>query len=201
MRALGGGQRPTQLAVLLALAALAACQDAPPACPGRTTTVSVAAALPHTAAGVPLPAEAVGPAALTAADVRRGLCQTGAPEHPVVELTIAEAREAMLGGRLSCSGLVAAYRQRILQLDQRLQLNAVLALSPTAAAEAEAADGELAAGLANETAAAALPRLFCVPLLVKDNHDVLGLPTTAGRPGGGGRLPGEMVDIRIILMS
>lgn len=40
-------------------------------------------------------------------------------------------------------------------------------------------DAELAATLANGTTA--LPSLFCVPLLVKDNIDVAGMATTAGR--------------------
>ncbi len=64
--------------------------------------------------------------------VQGGLCQSGAPPVPVVELTIGQAHAAMLAGNLTCSQLVAAYLQRILAFDQPLQLNSIRALNPSA---------------------------------------------------------------------
>lgn len=76
------------------------------------------------------PPDSVGTAAVTLRDVQRGgLCQSGQPAVPVVERTIGEAHAAMLAGRLTCSGLVGAYLQRI---DARLGLNSIRAVNPGA---------------------------------------------------------------------
>ncbi|KAI7836709.1 hypothetical protein COHA_009485 [Chlorella ohadii] len=95
----------------------------------------------------------------------------------------------MLAGNLTCSQLVAAYLQRILAFDQPLQLNSIRALNPSAMERAKQLDAELAAMRANGTSA--LPSLFCVPLLVKDNIDVAGLATTAGSVSLSDNLPPE----------
>lgn len=171
------------LAASLALALALAASGQPPSdvAPGPPAPVqlpNVAAALVGPAAAVPV--EALGPAAATLSEVQLGACQLGAPPLPLVELTIAAARRALLSGALNCSQLVAAYAQRVLALDARLSLNAVRALHPGAAAAAAAADAALEAARGNATAAAALPPLLCVPVLVKDNFDVQGLATTAG---------------------
>ena len=71
-------------------------------------------------------------ASLCGTSSRGGLCQTGAPAIPVVELGIAQAHAAMLAGSLNCSALVAAYLQRIAAFDQRTQLNSIRALHPHA---------------------------------------------------------------------
>ena len=44
-------------------------------------------------------ADSVGPAAVTLAALEQGVCQTGKPVVPVVELTIAEAHAALLSGK------------------------------------------------------------------------------------------------------
>jgi Asp-tRNA(Asn)/Glu-tRNA(Gln) amidotransferase A subunit family amidase len=115
--------------------------------------------------------------AVTVAQAERGLCATGAPPLPMVELTIAQARAALLGGFLNCSALVLAHIQRIAAYNQPTQLNAVRAVHPGVLAAAAALDAQLAAARAG---GAPLPPLFCVPLLIKDNVDVVGLATTAG---------------------
>ena len=101
-------------------------------------------------------------------------------------------------GELTCSGLVLAYLQRITALDQATQLNAVRSIVPGALRRAEALDRELesrlAAGNGSSSAAApgaALPPLFCVPLLIKDNYDVAGAATTAGSAALQGNVPGS----------
>lgn len=131
--------------------------------------------------------DAVGPMSVSVAELDRGLCTTGAPPVPLVEITIARSQELFFSGDLNCSALVAAYIQRIAAFDGRTQLNAVRALNPAAATEAAQLDVRLvavrraaqAAGGA-PPAGAALPPLFCTPVLVKNNVDVAGVATTAG---------------------
>ena len=92
---------------------------------------------------------------------------------------MAQLRADLLAGRANCTGIVDAYIQRIKAYDGTTGLNAVRALAPGTRARAAELDRRLAAALAAGTQAS-LPPLFCVPLLVKDNIDVAGLPTTAG---------------------
>ena len=86
-------------------------------------------------------------------------------------LTIAELHGAMASGELTAAGLTLAYLERIDALDA--QLGSVLAVHPDALADAEASDAR--------RRAAGPPRpLEGIPVLVKDNVAVAGLPTTAG---------------------
>jgi len=86
-------------------------------------------------------------------------------------VTIAELHGAMASGQLTARALTLAYLERIDALDA--QLGSVLAVHPDALADAEASDARRRAG--------GTPRpLEGVPVLVKDNVAVAGLPTTAG---------------------
>ena len=81
--------------------------------------------------------------------------------------------------------------QRIQAFDQRLHLNSVRALAPNVRQAAAVLDKVLEDTLANASASdppaePQLPPLFCVPILVKDNYNVVGLATTAGQPHGAG---------------
>ncbi|KAK9832701.1 hypothetical protein WJX81_001352 [Elliptochloris bilobata] len=114
--------------------------------------------------------------AITVAGVR-GLCQVGAPRWPVVEATIAGMHQAMLEGKLNCTDLVQAYMQRIYSFDQQTSLNAVREVSATANDSAARMDIQLAQA---RRSGGALPPLFCVPVLVKDNIDTVGMVATAG---------------------
>lgn len=88
------------------------------------------------------------------------------------EGTVAQAQDAVAKGRLSCRRLVEGYLARIEAYDrQGPTLQSVLAVSPTALAEAAALD---------RVPKRSRGRLHCVPLLLKDNIDTAGLPTTAG---------------------
>jgi amidase len=100
------------------------------------------------------------------------------PEFPLAARTdpawtVSGLREAMAGDRLTATGLTRYCLDRIETLNPAL--HAVIAVSPDALAQAAASDQALAAGE---------PRgpLEGIPVLVKDNVQVAGLPTTAGSP-------------------
>jgi amidase len=90
-----------------------------------------------------------------------------------MELSIAQLHAAMSEGRLSSEQLTAWYLERIDRLDQRTGINAIVTLNPSALDDARALDARFARdgmqGL-----------LHGIPMLIKDNIDVAGLPTTAG---------------------
>ena len=92
----------------------------------------------------------------------------------VVEKTIPELQEAMRGGTITAVQLVDAYLARIDAYDRKgPRINSIIAINPKARDEAAALDRERAARG---------PRgpLHGVPLVIKDNIDMAGLPTTAG---------------------
>ena len=73
--------------------------------------------------------------------------------------------------RITSQSLVRAYEARIARINPKI--HAVIALNPRAMAEARASDARRAAGHP-------LGPLDGLPILVKDNIDIAGLPTTAG---------------------
>jgi Asp-tRNA(Asn)/Glu-tRNA(Gln) amidotransferase A subunit family amidase len=96
-----------------------------------------------------------------------------APAQDWQELSIADIMRGYQSGEISSEALTRYYLQRIQTLDQQTGVNAMVTLNPDALADAIAADQQRAAG--NGTGA-----LHGVPLLIKDNIDVKGLPTTGG---------------------
>jgi indoleacetamide hydrolase len=96
----------------------------------------------------------------------------GMPPDPT-QLTAAEAAAAVCTGRISSESLV---RTAIARARARTDLNAFVTLDePDALAAARAADARRASG------APCLP-LEGVPIVVKDNIQVAGLPATGGTP-------------------
>ena len=96
------------------------------------------------------------------------------PPFDVLERTIPELQAAMENGRVTSRQIVAQYLARIAAYDDRgPALNAMISLNGRALEEADALDRERAASG---------PRgpLHGIPVVVKDNFDVAGLPTTAG---------------------
>lgn len=97
-----------------------------------------------------------------------------APAAWLADIRIDQLQSRMARGETSARALVTAYRERIAALDDDgPRLNAVIALNPDALAEAEALDAERAAGRVRGP-------LHGIPVLLKDNIDATGMPTTAG---------------------
>jgi Asp-tRNA(Asn)/Glu-tRNA(Gln) amidotransferase A subunit family amidase len=86
---------------------------------------------------------------------------------------LCQALHWLASGRVSAGALMQAYLDAIAA--RNAELNAYVALNPGAQAEAQASDARRAAGK--------FGRLDGVPIAVKDNFDVAGLPTGCGLPG------------------
>lgn len=96
------------------------------------------------------------------------------PNVDVVELSASDARDRMAAGTLTSRALTQAYLDRIAQIDDAgPMLNAVIEISGTAIADAEALDAERKAGKVRGP-------LHGIPVLVKDNIDVVGMVNSAG---------------------
>ena len=92
---------------------------------------------------------------------------TGSPPAvDVVELSATDASARMAAGTLTSRALTEAYLERIRQIDDAgPTLNAVIEISPTAVADADALDAERKAGKVRSA-------LHGIPILIKDNIDV-----------------------------
>jgi amidase len=90
------------------------------------------------------------------------------------EPTIADIHAAIRSRNLTCRQLVQMYLDRIEAYDKKgPSLNAIIVVNPNALANADILDARSAnSGLVGP--------LHCVPMIIKDNYDILGFPTTAG---------------------
>src|SRR5579862_86313 len=91
----------------------------------------------------------------------------------VRETTIAETQAALRAGKVTCRGLVEAYRKRVLAYDQTTHLNSMILLNPDALKDADRLDAEF-------KRTHTMAPLTCVVVIVKDNYDTKGLQTTGG---------------------
>jgi amidase len=89
----------------------------------------------------------------------------------VTELTIAEIHRQLQQGELTCKQLVLTYIEKIEQINDKT--NAISYINPRALEIAKKLDDEFL-----ETGV--LRPLHGIPIIVKDNIDTKGLPTTAG---------------------
>ena len=106
-----------------------------------------------------------------------------AAQIEVTEASVTELQEAMTTGVATSAEITAAYLARIRAYDQAgAELNAVIRLNPSALAEAEALDRERALRG---------PRgpLHGIPVILKDNYDLAGMPSTAASLGLAGLMP------------
>ena len=103
-----------------------------------------------------------------------GVLPTGGSSFPVVEATISEIHQAMENGELTARQLVEAYLARIEAYDKHgPALNAIITVNPQARRQADDLDRAFAQrGLTGP--------LHGIPMIVKDNYDTVGLPTSAG---------------------
>jgi amidase len=96
------------------------------------------------------------------------------PSVDVVELSATEARDRMASGELTSEALTAAYLTRIAEVDDTgPKLSAVIEVNDQADEEARARDAERKAGTIRGP-------LHGIPVLIKDNIDVVGMVNSAG---------------------
>jgi amidase len=95
--------------------------------------------------------------------------------------TIPELQKLMNSHRINAVELTNFYLRRIRQLNP--ELNAVITVSPTALADARAADAARRNGDRRP--------LLGIPIIVKDNINTTGMPTTAGSWALAGSTPGD----------
>ena len=97
-----------------------------------------------------------------------------APAFRLEEATIADVHSAMKAGTLTCRALVSAYLARIAAYDkQGPAFNAIVMTNPNALAEADALDQRFKQG-------GLTGPLHCVPAIVKDNFETIGLQSAGG---------------------
>lgn len=100
-----------------------------------------------------------------------GLAISQTVQFDAREATISTVQTALFTGQNSCRDVVSAFIARIEAHNPKI--NAVISLNPGALHDADQLDLALRAG--NGTGS-----LFCIPILLKDNYDATGIPTTAG---------------------
>jgi len=105
--------------------------------------------------------------------------QTQPPPSPpapfrIEETTIAQIHDAMRTGQLTCRALVDGYLRRIEAYDKNgPALNAIVVVNPDARREADELDRRFAQG-------GLTGPLHCIPTIVKDNFETIGLQSAAG---------------------
>jgi amidase len=96
------------------------------------------------------------------------------PRFPIEETTIAAIHAAMTAGQLTCRGLVEQYLRRIEAYDKNgPAINTIVQINPKALDEADALDRRRQQG-------APMAPLHCIPAIVKDNFETIGLQSAAG---------------------
>lgn len=110
--------------------------------------------------------------ALTAACVTPDEDLAGTAERdPVVNVPLHQLSEDLAANRIYSIEITQAYIDRIEAMDG--ELNSVIAIAPDALVQAAASDTRRASGQS-------LGPLDGIPILLKDNLDAVGMPTTAG---------------------
>ncbi len=104
-------------------------------------------------------------------------------EFEIAEASILELQRALEEGRVTSRQLVDLYLDRVAAYDVAgPELNTITRLNPMAGDEADALDRERAAGTVRGP-------LHGIPVLMKDNYDVAGMPTTGSSLALSGLMP------------
>ena len=110
----------------------------------------------------------------------RGAGGVQAPQAPapapfrIEEATIAQIHAAMKAGQITCRALVEQYLRRIDAYDKNgPALNAIVVVNPDALKQADDQDRRFAQG-------GITGPLHCIPAIVKDNFETIGLQSAAG---------------------
>lgn len=111
---------------------------------------------------------------LVALLVAPALSAQAPPPFEVEEATIAQIHAALRAKTITCRGLVEQYLRRIDAYDKNgPAVNAIILTNPDALRQADGMDRRLAGNLL-------MPPLFCVPMIVKDNFETVGLQSANG---------------------
>lgn len=95
-------------------------------------------------------------------------------QFELMEASVMDIQNAMNAGKLTSVGLVTKYLARIDKYDQKgPEIKAILSVNPKALEEAAALDKE-------RSEKGARGPLHGIPVIVKDNFNTIGMPTTAG---------------------
>jgi amidase len=114
------------------------------------------------------------------------IAQAQTPAFPVVEASIADIEAAYLTGRTTARAVTQAHLDRIAAFDKRGPLiNSLITVNPRALADADRLDAALA------LTGRPVGPLHGIPVVIKDNIDVAGLPMTAGFQGWKNYYPPE----------
>lgn len=104
-------------------------------------------------------------------------------DFEVTEASIRELQRALEAGEVTSVMLIEAYLARIAAYDQQgPTLAAISRINHDARAAAESLDAERAAGQTRGS-------MHGIPVIMKDNYDVVGMPTTAGNVVLAGMMP------------
>lgn len=107
------------------------------------------------------------------------------PKFNVLEATIADIHAAYKAGTLTARQLVQTYLDRITAYDKKgPTINAVISINPKALDEADKLDAALKKG-------GLVGPFHGIPIIMKDQADVDGLPTTMGSVLFEGHMPGR----------
>jgi amidase len=106
-----------------------------------------------------------------------GLAMPGTQQTPPFQLeeaTIASIHAALASGQLTCRGLVDQYLRRINAYDKNgPAINAIVQINPDAVKEADELDRRFKAN-------GPVGPLHCIPAIVKDNFETIGLQSAGG---------------------
>ena len=103
-----------------------------------------------------------------------GACVQQPPPFRVDEASISRIHEALKSGRVTCRGLVDQYLRRINAYDKNgPAINALVLINPLALKQADDLDRRAAQG-------GFVGPLHCVPMIVKDNFETIGLQSANG---------------------